>query len=186
MKEQYKHISGYFPFWEYMKEQHPLIDLNVTLNLPRTWFATIDGTTYQTEGFVDLLQKLNELYGEVYAPLLSTSMKSQFTVFFKQEDAPVQKSASLIRLSSEKVEEEVEQEAPEQPVVESVEESDVVVAKTREDFPEIDWVRLDSLKSNKDDKSYLEKVAIPFGSDLKKNKSIDNMLADFEAHLGIK
>ncbi|AHK11521.1 hypothetical protein S140_114 [Shewanella sp. phage 1/40] len=186
MKEQYKHISGYFPFWEYMKSQHHAIDLNKTLELPRTWFATIDGTIYQTEGFVDLLQKLNELYGEVYAPLLSTSMKSQFTIFFKQEDAPVQESASLIQLSSEKVGEEVKQEAPEQPVVESVEESDVVVAKTREDFPEIDWVRLDSLKSNKDDKGYLEKVAIPFGSDLKKNKSIGSMLADFEAHLGIK
>lgn len=161
MKEQYKHITGYFPFWEYMKEQHPLIDLNVTLNLPRTWFATMDGTTYQTEGFIDLLQKLNELYGEVYAPLLSTSMKSQFTIFFKQE-------------------------APKQPVVESVEESDVVVAKTREDFPEIDWVRLDSLKSDKDDKSYLEKVAKSFGIDLKRNKGVKSMLADFEAHLGIK
>ena len=186
MKEQYKHITGYFPFWEYMKEQHPLIDLNVTLNLPRTWFATMDGTTYQTEGFIDLLQKLNELYGEVYAPLLSTSMKSQFTIFFKQEDAPVQEYASLIQLSAEKVEEEVNHEAPEQLVVESVEESDVVVAKTREDFPEIDWVRLDSLKSNKADKGYLEKVAMPFKIDLKKNKSIENMMADFESHLGIK
>lgn len=49
--------------------------------------------------------------------------------------------------------------------------------------PKVNWVMVDSLKSTADDKKVLETYARGFGIELRRNKSLSNMIVDFKVGL---
>lgn len=167
-----------------LEEINPQFDAINTLRVGFSHFGIKDkdGSYRHCGGFGAFCKTWCEKYGEYidYSTKGSFQSGKLFYMTWKNLDKVGKKDAvqeqkeigQVKELSEEKVE----------MVVEVSEEPVKVDLST---LPEIDWAWVDSLSNSKYSKAELETYAKPYGIDLKKNNSIDNMRKVFREHMGV-
>lgn len=161
-----RHKDLYF----YIKSLLPSFDVNKSIPCSRYTFFTEDGTCYKTGNFANMLSTLNDLAGQkVFCTKRSKAIGAFTYKLYLSEDEVIEPAT------------EIKEEAI---VQESVDDDCSEVFIPLISLEDIDWDRINSLKGVAEDKDFLDTYAEEnFGIKLKKNKKIENMLADFKAGL---
>ena len=156
----YKHKFFYnrIVLWKFLAPLCEGVDLNRTLRLPVLWWS--DGEKdYKFANMRDFILSLNKTFGTSFDEKLSRNVAQKFTLFYKKEAVETKPI--------------IEETLPTTPLISL--ETELV-----EDSLEVDWGKVDSFPNTKEGKDSLEAYAVPFGIDLKKNKSLKNMISDFK------
>jgi hypothetical protein len=160
-------------FTQYVQNLKPEFDAAKTTGMYDWSFIDTDGVVVTTRCAKEYFEALNKRFGYFIDADKSTTRRSRWIVTFNdKQDLPT----PLISLEAAPVDvSEVELEAT----------TEVIVDNECLSFEEVDWPRLEALKSTKSDKAELDEYASKFGVSLKKNKSITNMLEDFKEAAGV-
>lgn len=192
MKLEYKRFASRVVLLNFMKSEFGIVPFDRNF-----WCFTYDEKEYRASSVVGFAQNINSVLGEeVLLAKNCRSYRGRTTLCFIKEADVVIEDEPLITLEptiDDSVVEDttiIEGDEPsaetlDVPVSEDVVEESVA-GKTRDDYPDIDWERIDALTSSKDDKLTMETIGKSQGVDLKRNMSIANMIKAFEEFLGIK
>lgn len=148
-------------------------------------FCTVDGKLHKCGSALEMFNAMNYTLGTTIDPRASyeTYGKYYITDGFDGVVSPTAVTGTPPeRPPVKKVMDEVVEEPA---VASSVASSDVVATSEYLSFNKVDWPRVEALKSNKDDKLWLDEYAAKFGVELKRNKTVENMIADFKEAAGV-
>lgn len=172
----------YFPtqtlMYEHLKSLHPEFDMLTSLAMSRHSFCDVQGKQYNAYTLLDFIDAYNMRFGNTFIrEKCQVAGRNSYLMYFfdrveKKDTVQEQKEIGQVEeLSEEKVK-----------AAEVAEESVKVDLST---LPEVDWEWVDSLSNSKYSKAELENYAIPYGINLKKTMSIDNMRKAFREHMGV-
>lgn len=174
---QHKLYRDRFTFWKDVSDYAETLDLNRTLQLPFGWFQDND-VEHRCGTFQETVSKLNELYGERYSVRDCYVQRPNIFVMYKQES---DKEVKVVLKKEEvKVELPTQERQKEKEEVSFTEEK---VIKSQE--IKVDWEWVDSLKNTAPAKKELGSYAKPFGINLRRNQTIDNMRKELREFLNV-
>lgn len=161
------------------------VDKNTTLKLPIMWIAMEDGTVHKHNTVQDFAKFCNENFNTNINSKLCRRVLKSIVLYFDDEVVDTKSVEEVVDIATPLISLEVVEDKQEV-VTEEVVLEDKGVSGDSTETPFIDWDRINSLSNTKEDKVWLDNYATGFNIELKRNKSLDNMIIDFKAALGIK
>ena len=159
-------------------KQYDTFDFKKSLWLPFMWFITTDGTVYKNPTGGLFAKTCNKVFGTNFNEELSNSRGNYLVLVFNDE------SITFVKDNNMK-DGDVSKESSVKGVIQEEEEEEEVCVDVKNP-PFVDWEWINSLKSNAEGKLTLDNYAAKFDIQLKRNKSLTNMIADFKEALGIE
>ena len=165
-KQDFNKFASRWHLYKFLGSILTGFDFAKSANLAPFCFADSEGNFHRCPTFVHFINTLNKDFGGTFDVKASRQIGQQIILIQSENPEILENIQSTIipKVFADKVED----------------------SKGTEETSKVDWNYVESLNEmeTKVAKSLLEEYAKPFGIDLKKNKSLANMVADLKAHVG--
>lgn len=187
MKQYYKQFTSKVEMIEAVSTLSPKLDTKAMLDfIPkgsprRLYVITDEGKMFPCDTFKKFLSIANSIGDlEFLHPICSGRGGTLFNLYSKKDYFGTEGDKFIPEIKQPEIIVEVKP----QPLI--VLDMDTEKSSEKVDEVIVDWEMINSLQNKKHDKIKLEEYAKGFGVDLKRNKTLENMIIDFKAFLDSK